>query len=162
MKHDVIAPWAEPVPDAPYPVPAEYLLTVPDDLWQDEIVDGRLVRMPGSGNVASSIALYLGSLLIAYARPRKLGRVTGADGVYNLTPAGASLETALIPDIAFTRAERLAPLGSAGARGIPHLAPDLVAEVVSPSQYRPEMAANARLYLDSGVRLVWFIWPRAQ
>ena len=88
--------------------------------------------------------------------------MTGADGVYNLTPAGASLETALIPDIAFTRAERLADLGSAGARGIPHLAPDLVAEVVSPSQYRPEMAANARLYLESGVRLVWFIWPRAQ
>ena len=40
---------------------SKYLLTVPDDLWQDEIVDGRLVRMPGSGNVASSIALYLGS-----------------------------------------------------------------------------------------------------
>ncbi|HST89219.1 MAG TPA: hypothetical protein VLJ14_12660 [Ktedonobacterales bacterium] len=65
MKHDVIAPWAEPVPDAPYPVTAEYLLTLPDDLWQYEIVAGRLVRMPGSGNAASSIALYLGSLLIA-------------------------------------------------------------------------------------------------
>jgi Uma2 family endonuclease len=162
MKYNVIAPWAEPVPDAPYPVTAEYLLTLPDDLWQYEIVEGRLVRMPGSGNAASSIALYLGSLLVTYVRPRKLGRVTGADGIYNLTPAGASLETALIPDLACTRAGRLAPLGSAEAQGIPHLAPDLVAEIVSPSQYHPEMAAKARLYLDSGVRLVWIIWPQAQ
>ncbi|HST89218.1 MAG TPA: Uma2 family endonuclease [Ktedonobacterales bacterium] len=88
--------------------------------------------------------------------------MTGADGVYNLTPTGASLETALIPDVAFACAERLAPLGSAEAQGIPRLAPDLVAEVVSPSQFRPEMAAKARLYLDSGVRLVWIIWPRAR
>jgi Uma2 family endonuclease len=162
MKHDVIAPWAEPVPGAPYPVTAEYLLTLPDDLWQYEIVEGRLVRMPGSGNAASSIAAYLITALVSFVKPRKLGRVTGADGVYNLTPAGASLETALIPDVAFTRAGRLAPLGSAEAQGIPHLAPDLVAEIVSPSQYRPEMAAKARLYLDSGVQLVWIIWPRAQ
>ena len=37
-----------------------------------------------------------------------------------------------------------------------------VAEVVSPSQYRPEMDAKAQLYLDRGVRLVWIIWPNRQ
>lgn len=42
------------------------------------------------------------------------------------------------------------------------LAPDLVAEVVSPSQYRPEMAAKARRYLAAGVRLAWMVWPKYQ
>ncbi len=47
---------------------------------------------------------------------------------------------------------------------IKHLrvAPDLVAEVVSPDQYRPEMADKAKLYLSAGVRLVWIVWPQSQ
>jgi Uma2 family endonuclease len=44
--------------------------------------------------------------------------------------------------------------------GYGKLAPDLAAEVVSPSQYRPEMADKAKRYLDRGVRLVWIIWPQ--
>ena len=44
-----------------------------------------------------------------------------------------------------------------------HLAPDLVAEVASPDQWRPEMGEmgeKARRYLAAGVRLVWIIWPK--
>lgn len=37
--------------------------------------------------------------------------------------------------------------------------PDLAVEVASPDQYRPEMAAKARIYLDAGVPLVWVVWP---
>jgi Uma2 family endonuclease len=39
------------------------------------------------------------------------------------------------------------------------VAPDLAVEVASPDQYKPEMGAKARLYLQAGVRLVWFVWP---
>ncbi len=159
MKQDVAAPWAEPVPGAPFPMTIAQMQALPDDTWQYELVEGRLVRMPGSGSKASRIALYLGSLLLGYVRPRRLGDVSGADGEYNLTPSGSSTETALIPDVAFVRAGRLPALQSQAANAIPHLAPDLVAEVASPSQYRPEMAAKARRYLDAGVRLVWVIWP---
>ena len=35
-------------------------------------------------------------------------------------------------------------------------------EVALPNQYRPEMAAKARLYLTAGVRLVWVVWPKTQ
>ena len=138
------------------------LLALPDDGWQYELVEGRLVRMPGSGYEASSIALNLASALIAFVRPRKLGGVTGADGTYNLTQPGDEGETGLVPDVAFVRADRLPPRDSLEYALAPHLAPDLVAEVVSPSQFRPEMAAKARLYLVAGVRLVWLIWPRYQ
>jgi len=33
---------------------------------------------------------------------------------------------------------------------------------VSPDQYRPEMAAKAKIYLGAGVRLVWIVWPASQ
>jgi len=42
MKHDILAPWAQPVPDAPYPLTATYLLTVPDagsGLWEGHLND---------------------------------------------------------------------------------------------------------------------------
>lgn len=159
MKQDVAAPWAEPVPGAPFPMTIAQMQALPADTWQYELVDGRLVRMPGSGSKATAIAAILVSVLISFIRPRRLGRVSGADGEYNLTAPGASTETALIPDVAFVRAGRLPALQSREANAIPHLAPDLVAEVASPNQYRPEMAAKARRYLDAGVRLVWIIWP---
>lgn len=162
MKQEVVAPWAEPVPGAPFPMTIEQMQALPDDSWQYELVEGRLVRMPGSGNKASAIAAYLGAVLVAFVRPRKLGRVIGADGTFNLTSPGAALETALIPDVAFVRAGRLPPLASKAADAIPHLAPDLVAEVASPSQSRPAMAAKARLYLAAGLQLVWMLWPDTQ
>lgn len=159
MARNILAPWAEPVPDAPYPMTVAQMQALPDDEWQYELVDGRLVRMPGSGSKASAIAINLAIALGAFVKAHKLGRVTGADGAFNLTHPGAATETALIPDVAFVSAGRLAPLRSDAANAIPHLAPDLVAEVASPSQYRPEMAAKARMYLEAGVRLVWVIWP---
>lgn len=159
MARNILAPWAEPVPDAPYPMTVAQMQALPDDNWQYELVDGRLVRMPGSGSKASAIAINLAIALGAFVKAHKLGRVTGADGAFNLTHPGAATETALIPDVAFVSAGRLALLRSGDANAIPRLAPDLVAEVASPSQYRPEMAAKARTYLEAGVRLAWVIWP---
>ena len=54
-------------------------------------------RMAGSGDLATAIALLLGSVLLAYVRPRRLGRVTGADGVYQFPTA----DTGLLPDAGF-------------------------------------------------------------
>jgi len=93
---DTLAPWAEVAPDAG-PAKVEDLLATPDDGWRYEVVEGVLVRMAGSGDIATGIALLIGSILLAYARPRRLGRVTGADGVYKFQDA----ETGLLPDVGF-------------------------------------------------------------
>ena len=162
MKHDILAPWAEPVPDAPYPMTVAQLANLPDDHWQYAIVEGRLVRMPGSGSKASRLAVRLAFLLMTFTQPRKLGDVSGADGEYDLTQPSDTTETALIPDVAFVRAGRLPALDTAEANAIPRLAPDLVVEIASPNQYHPEMDAKARLYLACGVRLVWIIWPNKE
>ena len=162
MKQHTLAPWAEPVPDAPFPLTADDLLLLPDDGYTYELVEGRLVRMPGSGLEASTVALNLASALVAFVRAQKLGRVTGADGEYRLSADDAPYETALVPDVAYVRADRLPPRNSPQYRGAPHLAPDLVAEIASPNQYRPGMAAKSRLYLEHGVKLVWIVWPADQ
>lgn len=159
MAQYILAPWAEPVPGAPFPMTVAQMQELPDDGWLYEVVDGRLVRVPGSGSKASAIAAYLVAALVAFVKPRKLGRVSGADGEFDLTQPGAATETALIPGAAFVSAGKLAPLRSSGTNTIPRLAPDLVAEVASPNQYRPEMAEKARRYLAAGVRLVWVVWP---
>lgn len=162
MKQDTLAPWAEPVPDAPFPMTTDDLLALPDDGWMYELIEGRLVRMPGSGFGASTVAVNLAAELALFLRIHKLGRLTGQDGTYDLTQPVDAYETALVPDVAFVRMDRLPARSSPEYVKALKLAPDLAAEVVSPSQYRPEMAAKAKRYLEAGVRLVWIIWPKYQ
>jgi Uma2 family endonuclease len=156
-----LAPWAEVVPDTG-PMTVDELLALPQDEWMYELVEGRLVRMPASGGEASRIAARLVAALIVFVEPGNLGAVTGADGEYDLTQPGDAHETALAPDLAFVRAERVPPRGTPEYQRAWRVAPDIVAEVVSPNQSRPGMADKARRYLAAGVRLVWIIWPRYQ
>ena len=149
------APWADVVPGVG-PVTVDILLTIPDDGYVYEVVEGVLVRVAGSGDRASAIALALGAEVRAYARPRRLGVVTGADGVHKFPGA----ETGLIPDVGYYGANRL-PLISDEDKPLP-FAPDLAVEVASPSQDAGEMAAKAWLYLRGGsTRLVWVVWPQS-
>src|SRR5450755_12937 len=131
------APWAEVVPGMA-PVTVDDLLTIPDDGYIYEVIDGVLVRMAGSGRRASSIAAVIGAVLFNFVFPRRLGIVTGADGVYKFPGA----ETGLIPDVGFYRAERDATIADKD-KPIP-FAPDLAVEVASPEQQAAEMACGVR------------------
>ncbi len=148
--------WGERVPGARYPFPIADLATLPDDSYTYELFEGELIRMSASGiNAARVASRHFGALLV-YVTGRGLGEVLGADATYDLTRPGETSATALVPDVSFVLAGRL-PADNPGYGKLP---PDLVAEVVSPSQYRPEMATKAKVYLDRGVRLVWIIWPQ--
>ena len=157
MQVDALAPWAEPVPHDGL-MSVDDLLALPDDEWQYELVEGRLVRMPPSGGEASTIAVNIATALNTFVRRHGLGKVTGADGAYDLTKPGQKA-TALAPDVAFVRAERVPPRTSPQYKKAWPLAPDLAVEVASPHQYRRGMAAKAKRYLRAGVRLVWIVWP---
>ncbi len=156
QQQDVL--WGERVAGAPYPFKVADLATLPDDTYTYEIVEGELIRMPGSGYEAAKICARLVIALGMFILPRNLGDVTGADGTYDLTRPGDPADTALVPDVAFVAAGRVV----GRVTGYPQIVPDLAAEVVSPSQYRPEMARKAALYIERGVRLVWIIWPSRQ
>jgi len=70
-------------------------------------------------------------------------------------------DTVLAPDLAFIPAARTPEPGSPDWRGFPRLAPDLVVEIASPRQSRPDLTVKARLWLRVGVQLVWVVWPAA-
>lgn len=147
-----VAPWAEIVPGVG-PVTVDILLTLPDDGYVYEVVEGVLVRVAGSGNRATRLGMRLGARLLAYVEPRRLGVVTGADGVYKFSGA----ETGLLPDVGYYGAERLSRITDED-KPIP-FAPDLAVEIASPSQEAAEMAAKARRYLRGGTLLLWVVWP---
>ncbi len=137
------------------PVTVDDLLTIPDDGYIYEVVEGVLVRMAGSGRRATSIASLLNGELYTYVRSRRLGIVTSANGVYKFLGA----ETGLLPDVGFYTAERDATIPDDEQEKPIPFAPDLAVDVVSPSQDSSEMAAKAQTYLRGGTRLVWVVWP---
>ena len=146
------APWAEVVPGMG-PMTVDDLLTIPDDGYIYEVVEGVLVRMAGSGEEATIIGNIINNALFNFVVPRRLGIVTPADGVYKFPGA----ETGLVPDVGFYAWAR--HLGHRPSpRPVP-FAPDLAVEVASPDQTPQEMAAKARMYLPAGTRLVWVVWP---
>jgi Uma2 family endonuclease len=155
MALEVVAPWAEPVLQS-----ADDLLSLSDDSWRYELVQGRLVRMPPTNLEHSDIcgALYLA--LRSYVDQHGLGRVTMPETGF-IVSGPDDPDTVLAPDLAFVRTGRLSN-GGESARRFPRLAPDLVVEVASPSQHRPELSSKAQLWLRAGTRLVWVVWPPAQ
>jgi Uma2 family endonuclease len=71
-QQNTLAPWAELVPDVG-PMTVDDLLARPEDGWQYELVEGRLVRMPGRGGEASRIAVRLIIAFGLFVDARQLG-----------------------------------------------------------------------------------------
>ncbi len=115
-----------------------------------ELVEGTLVEKP-MGYEESEIAGLLITFLNIFVRPRKLGIVTGADGTIRLFPG-----LVRIPDVAFASWSCF-PEGKRPKAPIPHIAPDLVVEVLSKGNTKAEIAKKIREYFESGVRLVWLV-----
>jgi Uma2 family endonuclease len=65
-------------------------------------------------------------------------------------------DTVRAPDLAFVRRERVALISP---RGYAALAPDLVAEILSPDDRPGEVLATIGEWLDAGVEIVWVIDP---
>jgi len=81
----------------------------------------------------------------------------GTEWRFRLTPAGERTRP-LVPDVAFISYERLDPL-TPEERETPPVAPDIVVEILSPSDRRADVDAKCALYLACGVRLVLIVDP---
>lgn len=149
--------WAQPTVATGWT--ADMLEDLDDDGWLYELVEGRVVRMPPPGPDHGRIEWAIAHPLGAYVEAHGLGAIYIGEAGWDLTRPGEHTDTVLASDIAVVRAERL-PL-PAPRRGKTYrpFAPDLVVEIASPTQYRPDLADKARRWLDRGVRLVWVVWP---
>ena len=134
-------------------ITADEFLCMPDDGALYELEEGRLVDVGGAGWRASTIAMTIGILLGTFVRRHKLGTVSGADLGVKLSD---NPDTVRVPDVAFIRAERLR---GNRTRGFFSGAPDLVVEVLSPSDRYRRPARKVAEYLRAGALLVWIIDP---
>lgn len=139
----------------------EFLRLPKEDGWHYELVEGRIVRMPLAGYNHDVITFHLAVALGSFVEEHHLGECTLSQAGYLLSQPGEP-DTVRGPDLAFISTSRIPPPGSSESVGFPRLAPDLVVEVVSPSQYRPEMIKRVQMWLSAGVRLAWIIWPQSR
>ena len=135
----------------------EFLRLCEQRVIKGELVKG-VVRETVSVNgehseVAAALALAFGN----HVRPRRLGRVSTSD-------AGVRLErdpdTVREPDVAYFSAEKL-PL-DVKVRGFYEAVPDLVVEIVSPSDSPGYVAQRVAMWQSFGVPLVWAVYPAAR
>jgi Uma2 family endonuclease len=131
----------------------DVLLVLDQENRPCELVEGTLVEKP-MGYEESEIAGLLITFLNNYVRPRKLGIVSGPDGTIRLFPG-----LVRIPDVAFASWGCFPDRKRPKAR-IPHVAPDLVVEILSKNNTKTEMAKKLGEYFKAGVRLVWMVNPR--
>lgn len=131
--------------------------------WHTELFRGQVVRMPNIKDPRHDwIAGNLLFALESFIRPRKLGRCTMEQVGFDAALPGEEDDTSWAPDVTFSTNERVAAQQAAVAAGDYGPAPDIAAEVVSPSQSRSDMAERAQRWLGAGARLVWIIWPPSQ
>jgi Uma2 family endonuclease len=140
----------------PYPATAEDVVRIEQSENRlFELVDGFLVEKT-MGYQEAWIATALIYALQNYVLPRNLGAVTGPDGMIRFP--GNLLR---IPDVAFASWDRF-PGGEIPDEAAPEITPDLAVEVLSPGNTQGEMSRKLREYFKAGVRLVWFVDPKAQ
>lgn len=140
---------------------AAELANLPDDGYLYELVEGRLVRMPPPKSRHGWITWDLSFVLGKFVEAQQLGRIFASETGFLVSQPGEP-DTVLGGDVAFVQRGRLPPPTSPEWEEYFRLAPDLVAEVASSSQFRPEMGAKACTWLAGGTHLVWIVWPKAR
>jgi Uma2 family endonuclease len=118
-----------------------------------ELIRGRLVvrEPPGThhGAIAANLAYYLGD----FVRRQESGTIFAQDTGFKIA---ADPDTVRAPDVAFVARERVSEIGH---RGYAALAPDLLAEVLSPDDRPGEVLEKVANWLAAGTRIVWVIDP---
>ena len=118
-----------------------------------ELVRGRLVVREPPGTYHGQVSAKLAYLMGAFVYPNDLGRLFAQGTGFRIQ---SDPDTVRAPDLAFVSRERAFAIRQ---RGYVALAPDLVAEIVSPDDRPGELLAKVGDWLEAGVRLVWVIDP---
>ncbi len=121
---------------------------------QVELVRGRLVVREPPSTWHGAIAANLTYLIADFVRPRGLGTVFAQDTGFKIA---SDPDTVRAPDVAFVVRERAALIQK---RGYAELAPDLLAEILSPEDSPAEVLAKVADWLTAGTRLVWLVDPQ--
>ncbi len=118
-----------------------------------ERIDGEIIEVSPANPIPPEIGMLVGSMLVVHCLAHKLGRVTGAEGGYNLLD-GATVA----PDVGFVSAGRPPFLEAGYYDG----APDLAVEVLSSSDRVSDAYDKMRSYIAAGAHFVGMVHPERE
>jgi Uma2 family endonuclease len=137
------------------PMNATELLEIPDDGMSYELVKGELLMAPPPGSEHGEVTMNLAGPLHQHVKSHRLGVVFAAETGFKLE---SDPDTVRAPDVAFMRQERIDQGGE--VKGYREGSPDLIVEVLSPSDTFGKVEAKVKQWLDSGARMVWVVSPK--
>jgi Uma2 family endonuclease len=124
-----------------------------DEDTRAELIDGVMIVHSPASAVHDDLSGFIRALMRFYADARGLGKVLGPDSLVHLATCRKCA-----PDVFFVRQERvLTPLPKEFEG-----APDLVVEVLSPSNRADDLHDKRPIYRAAGVGEIWFIDPELQ
>lgn len=134
---------------------ADELWRMPSDGNRHELVEGELRTMAPAGGEHGAVVMDLAAPVAQFVKANKLGRTFGAETGFIVA---RNPDTVRAPDFAFISQQRIPPAGIP-KKFVP-IAPDLVVEVVSPSDTLYELDEKVEQWLAAGTKLVWVANPR--
>jgi Uma2 family endonuclease len=131
----------------------EEFMALPKDGHRYELVNEALVDMGNSGMEHGYVACILVAVLTTFVQQNKLGAVCDSSTAFTLKTGNKRS-----PDVAFVARERLKGL-KRPPRGFFQGSPDLVVEILSPSNTVEEIHEKIVEYFNNDTRLIWVIHP---
>lgn len=134
----------------------EEYLALPETMARYDILDGVMVMTPAPTIWHQEVVLRIAEFLRGFSRGKGLGTVLVApvDVVISKEPLRVRQ-----PDVLFVSAERCPPERLMEMERIEGFGPDLVVEVLSPSESKEALAEKLRDYARAGVRECWLVEP---
>jgi Uma2 family endonuclease len=137
-------------------ITADQLFEMGEEGRNYELVRGELEHMAPVNNDHGSTVMDLGYLIVGFVKANRLGKVYTEVGFMLST----NPDTLRAPDIAFVAADHLPARNRKGF--VKDVIPDLVVEVVSPSDRFADMQRKIREYREAGVKLIWLVDPESE
>ncbi|CAN5549866.1 hypothetical protein BH23CHL2_BH23CHL2_00890 [soil metagenome] len=132
----------------------EDLLEMEDDGCRHELIRGKLISMPPTNDEHSGLSFRLSGLLWEYHQAHPEIRWFSGDPGFLLS---RDPDLLLAPDLAAIHVEQLP--AEFPRRLFFDVVPDLVVEILSPSERLGRINDKISAYLNAGVRLIWLVNP---
>jgi Uma2 family endonuclease len=136
------------------------LLRMPDDGFRYELVEGELRQMSPTGYEHGRCTGKLHGLLISHVAKHQLGDVLAAETGFVIARTKDGRVTVRAPDVAFVASGRVP--ADADTRKYLELAPDFIAETLSPSDTAVEVEEKIASWLAAGVRAALVVNPASR
>jgi Uma2 family endonuclease len=131
-----------------YEVTEEMFDELVDEDTKAELIDGVMIVHSPASMEHDNVGGFTRGLMSFYSDAKELGVVLGPDSLIHLAPGRKCA-----PDVFFIRQERVPMSLPKEFEGVP----ELVVEVLSPSNRRYDLRDKRLIYREAGVGEVWFI-----